>query len=113
MTEVIHFCSASGEYGAFSNFSRPPIKRDGAWWPTTEHYFQAQKFFDTRDREAVRRAKSPGLAARIGRDRKRQRRGDWGDGGLGSGRNMLGRILMEVRERLTQDSSLADLPFQS
>jgi ribA/ribD-fused uncharacterized protein len=27
----------------------------------------------------------------------------WGDGGDGSGRNMLGRILMEVRARLRRD----------
>jgi len=28
----------------------------------------------------------------------------WGDGGDGSGKNMLGRILMEVRDRLRRDS---------
>ena len=34
----------------------------------------------------------------------------WGDGGDGRGRNMLGRILMEVREQLRskQDSVLAE-----
>ncbi len=31
----------------------------------------------------------------------------WGDGGNGSGKNWLGRILMEVREQLRQDSAEA------
>ena len=29
---------------------------------------------------------------------------DWGDGGDGRGKNMLGRILMEIREELVGDS---------
>lgn len=31
----------------------------------------------------------------------------WGDGGDGSGRNMLGRILMEVREQLRAEQGTA------
>lgn len=31
-------------YGAFSNFYRSPITIDGVSYPTTEHYYQAQKF---------------------------------------------------------------------
>ncbi|MBW6099577.1 DUF1768 domain-containing protein [Escherichia coli] len=30
----------------FSNFAARPIKVDGKTWPTSEHYFQAQKFLD-------------------------------------------------------------------
>ncbi len=77
MCDVIHFYSAAGKYGEFSNFAPYPIKLDGKRWPTTEHYFQAQKFLDSGDRESVRRAKSPMLAARMGRDRKRKLRRDW------------------------------------
>lgn len=44
---------------------------------STGDYFQAQKFVDEKDREVVRRAKTPMLAARIGRDRKRKLRRDW------------------------------------
>jgi predicted NAD-dependent protein-ADP-ribosyltransferase YbiA (DUF1768 family) len=40
---VIHFYSASGDYGCFSNFSRHPVFLKGKRWPTSEHYFQAQK----------------------------------------------------------------------
>jgi N-glycosidase YbiA len=141
-TEVIRFYSVSDEFGCFSNFSAHAILLKGHSWPTSEHYFQAQKFAGTEQEHAIRRAKSPMTAARLGRSRKYPLRRDWervkdavmrdagmakfmqhaelreillatgdveiiehtendsywGDGGDGSGRNMLGRILMNVRE---------------
>jgi ribA/ribD-fused uncharacterized protein len=144
MVKVINFHRASDEYGCFSNFALYPIEVDGKRWPTSEHYFQAQKFEDAKHQEEIRREKSPMIAARMGRDRKKKLRRDWesikdsvmrkavlakytqhddiraillstgdaklvehtendsywGDGGDGSGKNMLGRILMEVREEL-------------
>ena len=131
-------------YGCFSNFSPHAFELDGKWWPTSEHYFQAQKFAGTEHEEAVRRAASPMIAARMGRARNRPLRrewdrvkddvmrrgvlrkfeahaelraillgtGDeeiveaaprdyyWGCGADGSGKNMLGRILMELRAEL-------------
>lgn len=143
-TATIHFYSASGEYGCFSNFSRHSIFVAGKRWPTSEHYFQAMKFKGTEHEEAVRRARRPMDAANLGRDRKRPLRRDWesvkdqimleavrtkftqhddlkaallatgdatlvehtanddywGDGGDGRGKNMLGRILMQVRDEL-------------
>jgi ribA/ribD-fused uncharacterized protein len=74
---VIQFYSVSGEYGSFSNFSPHPVLLKGKTWPTSEHYFQAQKFAGTPDEEEVRRAKSPMIAARMGRSRKRPLRKDW------------------------------------
>lgn len=74
---VVHFYSASGEYGGFSDFSRHAITLKGARWRTTEHFFQAQKFAGTEHEEQVRMAKTPGEAARMGRDRKRPLRRDW------------------------------------
>ena len=41
---AIEFYSTRGPYGAFSNFSPHGFELDGHWWPTSEHYFQAQKF---------------------------------------------------------------------
>lgn len=140
----IHFYSVGDNYGEFSNFAPYPVVLGGKTWPTTEHYFQAQKFLDEGRREAIRRAKTPNLAAKLGRDRGSPLRPDWeavkvdimreavrakfsqhetlaelllltgdapliehtdndsywADGGDGSGKNMLGRILMEVRETL-------------
>jgi N-glycosidase YbiA len=142
---AIYFYSAREEpYGCFSNFSPHGVELDGAWWPTAEHYFQAQKFAGTPHAEAVRRARTPKEAANLGRDRSRPLRADWeevrddvmrrvvlrkfgthagvralllatgeeeivenapgdrywGCGADGAGRNMLGKILMEVREAL-------------
>jgi ribA/ribD-fused uncharacterized protein len=74
---LIHFYSASGEYGCFSNFSPHPIMLKGKTWPTSEHYFQAQKYAGTPDEEEVRQANSPMIAARMGRSRKRPLRKDW------------------------------------
>ncbi len=145
--ETIEFYSVTDEYGAFSNFALYEIQLRGKSWPTTEHFFQAMKFEDRKYQEGIRKANSPMLAARMGRDRKRKLRRDWervkvgimreaveakfrqhvelremllatedarlvehtdnddfwGDGGDGSGRNELGRILMAVRDALKSD----------
>jgi N-glycosidase YbiA len=142
---TIYFYSAKdGDYGCFSNFSPHGFELDGQYWPTSEHYFQAQKFAGTQHAEEIRRAKSPAIAARIGRSHQRPLRPDWeqvkddvmrravrhkfethaalqaillgtadeeivenapgdtywGCGADGSGKNMLGKILMETREIL-------------
>lgn len=141
---VIKFYSVTDEFGEFSNFAYYPVKIDGKTWSTTEHYFQAQKFNDPNYQEKIRKAKTPNIAAILGRDRKQKIRNDWdsikcnimkkallakftqheilqellrntgkakliehtendnywGDGG--NGRNMLGTILMDIREILNK-----------
>lgn len=77
MSNIINFYSVGDEYGCFSNFAPYPIRLGGKSWPTSEHYFQAQKFEDEGQREVVRKAKTPMLAARLGRDRKSKLRRDW------------------------------------
>src|SRR4051812_11217992 len=74
---VINFYSTTGEYGCFSNFSRDSVFLKGKRWPTTEHFFQAQKFAGTEHEEEVRLASKAMEAARMGRDRKRPLRRDW------------------------------------
>jgi len=144
MVKVINFYRTGDEYGCFSNFAAYPVEIRGQVWPTSEHFFQAQKFAGSQHEEAIRSVKSPMIAARIGRNRSKPIRPDWeqvkddimreavrskfsqhrdlreillatgdalivehtkndsywGDGGDGSGRNMLGRILAEVRAEL-------------
>lgn len=73
----ILFYRVSEPYGVFSNFSPQPIELKGKVWPTSEHYFQAQKYAGTEHEEAVRLAKSPMTAARMGRSRERPLRVDW------------------------------------
>jgi ribA/ribD-fused uncharacterized protein len=63
----ILFYREGDDHGFLSNFSRHPIELDGYVWPTSEHYFQAQKFFGTPAAEKVRLAPSAGDAARLGR----------------------------------------------
>lgn len=143
---TIYFYRTGDDYGEFSNFAAFPLRLDGKTWPTSEHYFQAQKFIETDPpwAAAIRKAESPGLAARMGRDRKHPLRRDWesvkddvmrralaakfeqheelrelllstgdeqlvehtandsywADAGDGSGKNMLGRLLVELRTTL-------------
>ncbi|MFZ6746945.1 NADAR family protein [Undibacterium sp. JH2W] len=143
----IKFYSTEGEYGEFSNFSRYSISLKGKMWPTSEHYFQAQKFLDAQYREKIRTAKTPSIAARLGRSRTHKIRVDWesvkvqimreavsakfqqhqdlqdlllstgtaklvedtteddywGIGSDGKGKNMLGKILMDIRAAILSD----------
>ncbi|WP_309687271.1 NADAR family protein [Armatimonas sp.] len=65
-------------YGVFSNFSAHPFTLDGLLWPTSEHYFQAQKFVGFPEhQEAIRLAATPMEAAEKGRERHRPLRPDW------------------------------------
>ena len=73
----IYFYGAQNAYGCFSNFSPHPIEIDGKLWPTTEHYFQAQKFAGTAHEGDILRAATPKLAAQMGRQRSRPLRPDW------------------------------------
>jgi hypothetical protein len=144
MKTKILFYRVNEDYGSFSNFAPYPIVLKDKTWPTSEHYFQAQKFSGTEHKEEVRRAKTPMQAALMGRDRKRPLRPDWdnvrdevmrealeakvaqhetvrkalldtgdaeliehtandnywADGGDGSGKNVLGKLVMEIREEL-------------
>jgi N-glycosidase YbiA len=77
MKSVIHFYGVGSEYGEFSNFAPYRIALAGKQWPTSEHFFQAQKFVEPRDRELVRWAKTPMEAATLGRDRRKKLRRDW------------------------------------
>ena len=77
MGQRIAFYLHNRPYGYFSNFAPYAVYLEGRIWPTTEHYFQAQKFAGTHHEETVRRAKSPMEAAKLGRDRTRPLRPDW------------------------------------
>jgi len=76
-TRAIFFYSTKDAYGEFSNFAAFPIEIDGRTWPTSEHYFQAQKFAGTEHEELFRTTPSPMTVAKMGRDRKRPLRADW------------------------------------
>src|SRR5206468_2321941 len=77
MADVINFYHLNEDFGCFSNFWRSSVLMKDVIWPTTEHYFQAQKFAGTPREEEVRQAKSPIIAARLGRSRDHKLRPDW------------------------------------
>eukprot|EP01016_Furgasonia_blochmanni_P048249 TRINITY_DN7160_c0_g1_i1.p1 TRINITY_DN7160_c0_g1~~TRINITY_DN7160_c0_g1_i1.p1 ORF type:complete len:193 (-),score=12.08 TRINITY_DN7160_c0_g1_i1:367-945(-) len=74
--KVINFYHITDSYGEFSNFYAASIIIDDKEWPTTEHYFQAQKFVGSELEEFVRKQPTPGEAARVGRTRQMNRT-DW------------------------------------
>ena len=144
MSEPLYFYTSQGPSGYLSNFSPHGIVLDELYWPTVEHYYQAQKYAGTAHAEDVRQAQGPGHAKRLGRRQDWPLRPDWeevkvdvmrravlrkfwthpgiraallatgdrplvenaptdtfwGCGADGSGRNMLGIILMDVRAAL-------------
>ena len=144
----ICFYHRAEPYYEFTNFYQAPINLDGYEWPTSEHYFQAQKWpnmpgfhvkirhmgsarevfeFTRQTKQAVRadwddekvevmeravRAKfmqhtdlmklllgtgDAELVEHTSNDRF------WADGGDGSGQNMLGKVLMNVRAELRKN----------
>lgn len=74
---TIYFYTKNDTYGEFSNFSPHGVELDGLWWPTVEHYFQAQKFAEADYRERIRNAHNAKQAANLGRSRKVPLRADW------------------------------------
>jgi ribA/ribD-fused uncharacterized protein len=73
---AIRFYRVDEPYGFMSNFARYPIQVDGRDWPTSEHYFQAQKFAGLPGEEQVRFARAARDAAYLGRTLPGLR-GDW------------------------------------
>eukprot|EP01133_Synstelium_polycarpum_P011959 gene11959-13939_t len=145
LVPVIHFYHRDQPNYQFTNFATGfPIYIDGQTWPTTEHYFQAQKFQDPMIRDRVRMLQSSREAMDYARANSQHVRRDWlndnvavmklalnakfnqhkslkdmllrtgecmlvehtvndkfwGDGGDGSGKNMLGVLLMDLRSEI-------------
>jgi N-glycosidase YbiA len=76
---TIYFYTTTDKYGMFSNFSRHGITIDGKYWPTVEHYFQAQKFLDVEHQTRIARARTPKEAKQLGWDHSIPIREDWDD----------------------------------
>ena len=155
---IYFYSSREKPYGCFSNFSPHGFELEGAWWPTSEHYFQAHKFARTPYADQVRQARTASEAAKLGRQRSHPFRPDWeqvkdqvmlqallckfqthadirvtllatgdeelvenapkdyywGCGADGSGQNMLGKLLMNVRTILrNQEAQERDFPSSS
>lgn len=80
MSAPIRFFSRTDAYAEFSNFAPFGFDVDGKYWPTVEHYFQAQKFPGpeaAEHRERIRTADSPKSAKTLGQSREFAIRPDW------------------------------------
>ena len=141
---AIYFNAQTEDFDWLSSFSRHGFELDGKYWPTVEHYVQAQKFTDTEFVETIRLCGEARTARKLGGSRKHPRRADWdsvrddvmrmavrqkfrthpdlselllatgdeelvessprdyywGCGAKRTGKNMLGKILMELRQEL-------------
>jgi ribA/ribD-fused uncharacterized protein len=74
---VIRFFSQSETHREFSNFAPFGIDLDGAWWPTVENYYQAQKFTDPELRQSIWQAEKPIIAKNLADENKAAIRPDW------------------------------------
>jgi N-glycosidase YbiA len=142
----VNFYSRRNPYGEFSNFANFPITVEGKLWPTSEHYYQAKKFLDSKTIEKIRLTIAPEEAAHLGRTLECRKdwhdvkvaymwtalkakytqherlktlllstntqsifehtENDffWGDGGNGTGKNILGLMLMKLRGYIKIDN---------
>ena len=73
----IKFYKVHDDYGFMSNFAPYPFSDGSKIWPTSEHYFQAQKFLVPQIQEKIRQIASPMDAALEGRNRQNPLRPDW------------------------------------
>ena len=75
----IRFYNRDEPYYEFTNFYSAPVLMDGKLWPTTEHYFQAQKFIGTPFTEVIRNFQRPREAFDLSRNPAVScwRRKDW------------------------------------
>lgn len=77
MTDTIYFYAQPDPYAEFSNFAPYGVEKDGLWWRTVEHYFQAMKFHDIAHRERIRLCSRPKQAKSLGMSREIPLRDDW------------------------------------
>ena len=66
-----------GEYAFLSNFYFSPMIIDNVVYTTNEHFFQAMKSLNPKERQSIVLAPTPGKAKRLGR--KVSLRKDWED----------------------------------
>jgi ribA/ribD-fused uncharacterized protein len=76
---IYFYSTLENAYGCFSNFSAHGFEANGKYWPTVEHFFQAQKFPGMDYEEKIRLAKSPMHAKKMGQTREKPLRADWED----------------------------------
>lgn len=82
MDQIICYINLDNDVRHLSNYSRHKVQIDGKVWPSSEHYFQAAKFFETDPdwAEKIRRVKWPSEAKSLGNDRNHPINLNWNKG---------------------------------
>jgi N-glycosidase YbiA len=75
--KIIYFYGLGDDYFELSNFYPRPVTIQNFVWPSTEHFYQAQKFIHVLDQEIIRRASSPAEAFYLGRNLAGSRISHW------------------------------------
>ncbi len=100
---AIYFYESGKPYFEFTNFARYPVVLDGEQWPTTEHYYQAQKFIHHPDlQNKIRNLKTPREALDFARRHKNEIDPDWHD-------RSISVMLTAVRAKFNQHATLQKL----
>lgn len=77
--EIISFYKEFGELGYLATYSSHGFFKDGIYWKTSEHYYQAQKFNSSEIKQRIANANTPKEASVIGRDRNLPIKDGWND----------------------------------
>lgn len=75
----MYFYKEKGPLGYLASYSKYGFKYHGIYWPTLEHYYQAQKFSDEDIQRKILNASTPKEASQIGRNRNYKIKQNWDD----------------------------------
>lgn len=74
---AIRFYKEFGELGYLASYSDYGFFKDGVFWKTVEHYYQAHKFENREVVEMIINAETPKIASKIGRNRSYAIKENW------------------------------------
>lgn len=74
---AIYFYKEFGENGYMATYSAHGFYKQGIYWKTAEHYYQAHKFEDKAIRQRIINAETPKEASKIGRCREYEIKANW------------------------------------
>ena len=77
ISDTLVFQDNADTYYEFSNMYPRTIKINGQYWPSAEHYYQAQQFQQAQDQQAIRRARTPEAARALGHASTAETVPDW------------------------------------
>jgi ribA/ribD-fused uncharacterized protein len=108
-TTTVLFYEKTAPFYQFTNFFDAPFYFDGQKWPTSEHYFQGQKFKDPKLMEEVRRLNTPREAFDFTRKYASEVREDWHESKTSKTPYKITAMRNALLMKFTQHSNLKEL----